>query len=120
MIFIVHPNVPEEELSVFTDKVASAINQNKGEVIKLEKWGKRRCAHKIKKCAKGYYFLLYFMATPDGLSELDRALRYDEKILRYQTVVLKKEKIAALNKEMEAKEQEGEDNLPAVEEQEIS
>jgi len=110
---------------VVTDKVTAAINQNKGEVIKLDKWGKRRCAHKIKKCAKGYYFLLYFMITPDGLAGLDRALRYDEKILRYQTVVLDKEKIDALNKEMEDKDQEVEENLPAaqetpLEEQEIS
>ena len=125
MIFIVHPNVPEEELPVVTDKVTSAINQSKGEVIKIEKWGKRRCAHKIKKCAKGYYFLLYFMITPDGLAGLDRALRYDEKIIRYQTVVLDKEKIDALNKEMEDKDQEVEESLPAAqetpsEEQEIS
>ena len=101
MIFIVHPNVPEEELTVVTDKVASVINQHEGEVIKLDKWGKKRCAHKIKKCAKGYYFLLYFMATPAVLAELDRTLRYDEKILRYQTVILEKGKAEALRKEVE-------------------
>ena len=116
MIFIVHPNVPEEELPVVTDKVTSAINQSKGEVIKIEKWGKRRCAHKIKKCSKGYYFLLYFGITPDGLAELDRALRYDEKILRCQKVVLDKAKVDALKNEIEDKDQEGEENLPAAQE----
>ena len=116
MIFIVHPNVPEEELTVVTDKVASVINQHKGEVIKLDKWGKRRCAHKIKKCAKGYYFLLYFMATPAVLAELDRTLRYDEKILRYQTVILEKGKVDALRKEVEAQGQEGEESLSPAEE----
>lgn len=117
MIFIVHPNVAEEELPVVTDKVKGAIQQNKGEVIKLEKWGKRRCAHKIKKCAKGYYFLLVFRMAPDGLAELDRALRYDEKILRYQTVLLDKERIEALKKEMEdqAREEEQE-HLPGGQE----
>lgn len=126
MIFIVHPNVPEEELPVITDKVTAAIQQGKGEVIRIEKWGKRRCAHKIKKCAKGYYFLLYFSITPDGLTELDRSLRYDEKILRYQTVVSDKEKIDALvDKETEDKGQEEEENSPdsqeaPIEEKEIS
>lgn len=126
MIFIVHPNVPEEELPVITDKVTSAIHQGKGEVIRIEKWGKRRCAHKIKKCAKGYYFLLYFSIPPVGLTELDRALRYDEKILRYQTVVSDKETIDALaDKEIEDMGQEREENLSAaeddpVEEKEIS
>ncbi len=116
MIFIVHPNVPEEELTVVTDKVASVINQHEGEVIKLDKWGKRRCAHKIKKCAKGYYFLLYFMATPAVLAELDRTLRYDEKILRYQTVILEKGKVDALRKEVEDQRQEGEESLSPAEE----
>jgi len=95
MIIIVHPNVPEEELSLVLDKVSDAIKQHKGEVIKIDQWGKRKCAHKINKCVKGYYFVLYFTANPALLTELEKTLRYDEKILRYQTVKIEKEKIEA-------------------------
>ena len=116
MIFIVHPNVPEEEVPKIADKVTSVINQSEGEVVKLEKWGKKRFAHKIKKCTKGYYFLLYFMATPAVLAELDRTIRYDEKILRHQTVIVSKEKIESLSKENKYQDQGGEEHLPPVEE----
>ena len=57
MIFIVHPNVSEEETPTVTDKVVSIISQHEGEVIALKKWGKRKFAHKIKKCTRGYFFL---------------------------------------------------------------
>jgi len=117
MIFILHPNIPEEELSVVTEKVTAVIDRNKGEVIKLDNWGKKRCAHTIKKCTKGYFFLLYFMATPTILQELDKTLRYNEKVLRYQTVIVEKDKIEALKKEKEKENQEQEvaEPLPAAE-----
>ena len=119
MIFILHPNIPEEELSVITEKVTGVIARNKGEVIKLDNWGKKRCAHTIKKCTKGYFFLLYFMADPIILKELDKTLRYDEKVLRYQTVIVEKDKIEALKKEKEKEkenqEQEVAEPLPAAE-----
>jgi len=115
MIFILHPNIPEEELSVITEKITGVIDRNKGEVIKLDNWGKKRCAHTIKKCTKGYFFLLYFMATPTILQELDKTLRYDEKVLRYQTVIVEKDKIEALKKEQENQEQGVAEPLPAAE-----
>ena len=113
MIFIVHPNIPEEETPTVTDKVVSLINEQKGEVITLKKWGKRKFAHRIKKCTRGYFFLLYFMATPAIVAELERVLRYDEKILRYQTVRSGKGEIEALRREMEAQNQEGEASSPS-------
>jgi small subunit ribosomal protein S6 len=104
MIFIVHPSVPDDELSVVTDKITSVINQSKGEVIHLDNWGKRRCAHKIKKSQKGNYFLLYFSGDPGVLTELDRTLRYNEKVLRYQTVIADKKTIQAVIDKQKEKE----------------
>lgn len=115
MIFIIHPNVPEEELNAITEKVAAVIDRNRGEVIKLDSWGKKRCAHTIKKCTKGYFFLLYFMADAAILHELDKTLRYDEKVLRYQTVMAAKETVEALRKEKENKGQGTGEPLPAAE-----
>lgn len=106
MIVIVHPNVPEEELSSVVDKVSAVIKQNQGEVIKVDAWGKRKCAHKIDKCQKGYYFAFYFTANPALLNEVEKTLRYDEKILRYQTVKTEREKLEppAVKEEPQAEE----------------
>ena len=104
MVFIVHPSVPDDEVSAVTDKITSAINQSKGEVIHLDNWGKRRCAHKIKKSQKGNYFLLYFIGDPGVLTELDRTLRYNEKVLRYQTVIADKKTVQAVIDKQKEKE----------------
>ncbi len=95
MIIIVHPNVPEEELSLVIDKVSGLIKQQQGEVLKVDQWGKRKCAHKIDKCQKGYYCVVYFTVNPALLADIEKTLRYDEKILRYQTIKIEKEKIEA-------------------------
>ena len=127
MIFIVHPSVPDEELSVVTEKVTSVITQNKGEVIQLDNWGKRRCAHKIKKSVKGNYFLLYFSGGPGVLTELDKILRYDEKMLRYQTVIVDKKAIEkVLNKQKEREAQKVDEQVtetastPAEEQEQVT
>lgn len=112
MIFIVHPNVPEEETPKVTDKVTYIINQHKGEVVALKKWGKKKFAHTIKKCTRGYYFLLHFLATPEVLAELERTLRYDERILRYQTVKSGKKEIETLLKERADQNQERKEDAP--------
>jgi len=112
IIFIVHPNVPEGEMSKVTDKVTGVITQRKGEVIALKDWGKKRFAYKVKKSTKGYYFLLYFTATPDALAELERTLRIDEKILRYQTIRMDKAKIEAMKAEILAQSQVAEESPP--------
>jgi len=112
MVFIVHPNVPEGEISKVTDKVTEVITQRKGEVITLKDWGKKRFAYKVKKSTKGYYFLLYFTATPDVLAELERTLRIDEKILRYQTIRMDKAKIDAMKAEIIAQDQAAEESPP--------
>ena len=116
MIFIVHPSVSDDELSVVTDKVTSVITSNKGEVIQLDNWGKRRCAHKIKKSQKGHYFLLYFSADPGVLTELDRTLRYDERVLRSQTIIAEKKVIETiLKKQQESPAQTVDEPVPATE-----
>ncbi len=58
------------------------------------------------------FFLLHFLATPAVLAELERTLRYNENILRYQTVRAKKEEIEALRKEMEDQSQKEEGGSP--------
>ena len=116
MIVIVHPNVPEEETTSVTDKVTALIDQHKGEVITFKKLGKRKLGYTIKKCTRGYYFLLRFLTSPDVLNEVERALRYDEKILRYQTIKLEKEEIEALSRETEDKDGRVEDYSPPFEE----
>lgn len=87
LILIVDPEITEDEVNTVTNKVTETITQIQGRVVKVEKWGKRKLAYKIKKSPKGHYVIIYFMASPQALKELERTLRYNEKVIRYQLIL---------------------------------
>lgn len=87
IIVIAVPEITEDEVTTITNKLTETITQLQGKVVKVEKWGKRKLSHKIKKNQKGYYVIFYFMALPQAIKEIERILRYNEKILRYQTIL---------------------------------
>lgn len=93
-IYIVQPDLADDELKALTAKVQDVISGMKGEVKKLEDWGLRKLAYLIRKQARGRYFYLRFDGSADLTAELERRLRLDDKVLRYQTVKLDKEAAA--------------------------
>ncbi len=61
---------------------------NGGEVIRVDRWGKRRIAYEINGRSHADYTVFYYHATKNTLvSELERMLRLDESVMRFLTVV---------------------------------
>jgi len=89
-LIIAHPEASEEEINEIVDKLKNAIINSKGDWLKAEKWGERKLVYKIKGLLKGYFLLVYFLGNSDTLKTIDTILRYNERILRYQTVKLDK------------------------------
>lgn len=90
-IFITQPELGDEDLKSLTDKVRDVIASMNGECWRLEDWGIRKLAYPVKKCQRGRYFYLNFGATPALIAELERRLRLDDRVLRYQSVKLEKD-----------------------------
>ena len=89
-IFIVKPDLGEEETKGLTAKVQEIIASMKGDFKRLEDWGARKLAYPIEKFARGRYYYLRFDGDAPLIAELERRLRLDDKVLRYQSVKLKK------------------------------
>lgn len=85
-IFITPPELPEEEQNEILSKVQSVLANLKGEVIKLEDWGTKKLGYEIRKNSRGHYYLLDFVSQPNAIRELERSLRLNDRILKYQTV----------------------------------
>jgi small subunit ribosomal protein S6 len=109
-ILIIHPDLTEEESREVVEKVKGIIENLKGEVLKVEDWGKKKLAYEIKKMSKGQFILFHFSGSLDALKEVERNLRLMDSVLKYQTVKLdaKEEKIAQMLAEAKAAEKEGE------------
>ena len=87
-LYIINPNLAEEDYRVVVAKFTDAVEKNKGVVTKVDEWGKKSLAYDIKKFDKGFYVLLQYCGEAGLTAELKRELGLDDRILKYQTVKL--------------------------------
>jgi len=85
-IYIVNPNLDDDSLKEAMNKFSDLINKLKGYIVKVNEWGKRKLAYEVKRFDKGYYVVLDFCALPKMVTELERNLKLDDRILKYITV----------------------------------
>jgi small subunit ribosomal protein S6 len=91
-IFILDPDLEEEQAQSTIEKVKGIISQSNGDILKVEDWGKRKLAYQVKKKAKGQYILIHFSGTPALLSELERNFRVMDAVIKFQSVRLDERK----------------------------
>lgn len=85
-IFILQPELSEDDIKTVTAKAQDVISSYKGECFRMDDWGIRKLAYPIKKSARGRYYYLRFDGDSALIAELERRLRLDDKVLRYQSV----------------------------------
>jgi small subunit ribosomal protein S6 len=106
-IYIVTPNLGEEEYREVIKRYNNLIEKNKGVVVKTEEWGVQRLAYQVKKLDKGSYVLANFCGDSGLTAELERNLNLDDRILKFQTIKLADEvdPQELLQKEKEARKE---------------
>ena len=87
-IFIAHPDLVEEEVKALIDKMKGIIENLNGQLIKVDEWGRKKLAYKLKKSTKGYYVLIRFSGNGEILVEIERNLRLADGVLKYQSIRL--------------------------------
>ncbi len=87
-LYLINPNLEDEDYRAVVDKFNSFVEKNKGVVIRVDEWGKKTLAYNIKKFDKGYYVLLQYCGEPILIDKLQRDLKLDDRVLKFQTVKL--------------------------------
>jgi small subunit ribosomal protein S6 len=85
-VVIVPADLSDDDITSLIERYKSIISNQKGLVVKVEKWGKRKLAYEIKKHNKGFYMLIDFAGQSAVVAELERNLKIDDKILKFMTV----------------------------------
>lgn len=88
LVFIISPNVSEEDTNAMIDRVKQFIASAGGEVAKVEPWGHRRLAYPISDFREGFYVVVHFRMDPKATTEFERNLKLTEEIIRYLLVRL--------------------------------
>ena len=87
-IFIVDPDISEEERKPIFDRRDEMVPKYDGLVIEYDHWKIRKLAYEIKKKKRGYYVRMEYCGDGALVDEIERLLRIDERILKYMTVQL--------------------------------
>ena len=78
--------MPDEERTAVLDRTKEIITGDKGVIVKIDEWGKRRLAYEIKDSLDGVYYILYFEATAKTLDEVTRVLGITDSVLRFMPI----------------------------------
>ena len=91
LMFIVRPDMPEEEQDKLISTLQSVVTSSQGQVKNVERMGKRRLAYKVRKFADGIYILLTIEGSGGLIHELERRLRVSEAVIKFLTVRIDEE-----------------------------
>lgn len=86
-IIVLDPTIGETRVEEEIDRLQGIITSREGEIVTVEKWGKRKLAYEVNKRKEGIYTLIRFKGNSEILSELERRYRLNEQMLRHLTVL---------------------------------
>ena len=86
LVCILDPQVGEGQYEQLVEKYEALLEENGGQVARIDNWGLRRLAYtstSLKNRHQGYYVLYQFAAEPTAIEGLEQTLKLDEAVLRY-------------------------------------
>ena len=98
MMIVLAPDIPEDELDPTIDTIESYVTRFGGEVIAINRdspWGRRRLAYPIRHAGRdvrdGFYALYYFDVEPTAITEIEREIRLNDRIIRHMIIALEEQ-----------------------------
>ena len=87
LTIIVQPEITDEGIVGVTEWLDGILEKHGSHRLFYDDMGKRRLSYPIKKFQKGHYLTLFFLDEGKAVGDLERALKLDDSILRFLTVL---------------------------------
>ncbi|MEM6455622.1 MAG: 30S ribosomal protein S6 [Acidobacteriota bacterium] len=86
--FVVEPRLNDDEVQEMIQRYRGVIEDAGATITEEEHWGKRKLAYPINKYSEGRYVFLHLSSETgqNGIPEVERLMRQNDRILRYLTV----------------------------------
>lgn len=82
-MFIIKPDLNEEERKNLFNQISDAVSKNNGNVINTSIWSeKKKLYFTIKKYSEGVYYLMNFTVPAEAITKIKHAYNLNENILR--------------------------------------
>lgn len=99
-VLIARQDLGASQVSNIVEDLTNVIKKEGGEVVRVDNWGLKNLAYRIKKNRKGHYVILNIAAPASAIAEYERLMRVNEDVIRYMTV--KVEEFSSANAEKES------------------
>ncbi|KAG5011697.1 hypothetical protein JHK82_023889 [Glycine max] len=85
VMYLIHEK-HEEEVVAVNEKIQDFLREKKGQVWRLNDWGMRRLAYKIKKANNAHYMLINFELDAKYINDFKTLLDQDERVIRHLVI----------------------------------
>ena len=99
-VLIARQDLGASQVNSIVEDLSSVIKKEGGEVVRVDNWGLKNLAYRIKKNRKGHYVILNIAAPASAIAEYERVMRVNEDIIRYMTI--KVDEFSTVNSDKES------------------
>jgi len=85
--FVLEPGLDEAQVNAEVERVTQGIKDLGGEVLEVQRWGKRRLSYEIHRRRDGIDTLILYQGPGVVVREVERRLRLNESVMRMLTVL---------------------------------
>ncbi len=85
-VFLARQDMSSQQVDGLIDHFKGIIGSGGGTIGKVEAWGLKSVAYRIKKNRKAHYTLMNIDAPPAAVAEMERQMGLNEDVLRYITI----------------------------------
>lgn len=86
VIWIARPETPEAEIDKLIAQFEQGLSAMGSQLDKVEKWGLRRLAYRVRKQREGYYVCFVVRGSGEAVRELERRFKVTDAVMKYLTV----------------------------------
>jgi len=90
-IYALKPDLADDAVEKFKERIRALIHRDGGKVIKFAIWGKKKTQFEVQKQTRAIYTHVHYLGPSALVAEVERNLRNDENLIRYQTVKIAEE-----------------------------
>ena len=88
-MYILKAGSDDEAITATVTKFEDVVKNGGGEIVKTDRWGKRRLAYEVNGVNEGYYILMTFKSPSSAAQELERILKIHDDVVRH--LIIKKD-----------------------------
>ena len=88
VMIIFDAGLEEDSIRPVLDRASDALKAGGGQIVRVDRWGKRRFAYELKHRLEGYYVLVEASSDAAAMAQMDRVLSLADEVVRHKVIRL--------------------------------